>query len=105
MGAALRAAWARWFGGPASGAPTCPRCAELTARVAALTADVAYWRGREERTLEALLTRDVGVVGVAREPKGPTRGGLTGAMAALNVTSITTKPSSQPGQGQMSERA
>lgn len=87
--------------GHQAGAPegsTCHRCADRQSRIEELKGEVAYLRDREERATEALLMKAAGMVGVARQPPPGNRNQVAGAMAALRVTEVSSKP----GQGEMS---
>lgn len=93
----LRAALRVLVSGPAhlpGLASTCARCAELQQ-------EVAYWRGREERTADALLASKGVLSLVASPPSTPRPSPQAQIARGLSVTEIDSTKSKQPGQGAM----
>lgn len=73
-------------------APTCARCAELKQ-------EIAYWKGREERTADALMASK-GVLSLVATPPPPPRPSPQAMLArGMGVTEIDSTKSKQPGQG------
>lgn len=93
----LRAAFRMLVGGSAQTtelAPTCRRCAELHQ-------EILYWRGREERTTDALLASK-GVLSHVASPPTPSRPSPMASIArGMGISEIDSSKSQQPGQGAM----
>lgn len=93
----LRAAFRMLVSGstqPPELASTCVRCVELKQ-------EIAYWKGREERTADALLASK-GVLSLVATPPAPPRSSPQAALArGMGITEIDSSKSKQPGQGAM----